>query len=259
MAPSFSRSKHPGHAAPTVEEARRRLAALGKVRLNRTQVMATMLTVLLGVAMVAQVRSNDEAGLRELRQTELVALLDDASTRVDALQREVNELEDDRERLQGQQGDAAAEAAARQRLESYQILAGTVPVEGPGITVYVSDPTSAITQTMLLDAIQELRDAGAEAIQIGATRVVASSHVGVGADGEIVLDGRALTPPYRILAVGDAHTLAGAMAIPGGFTDSLRGAGATVDVTESERLLVDAVHTPAEAQFATPVSPTAEQ
>lgn len=245
-----TRSGDPAQRPPTVEEARRRLRALGRGRLNRTQVLATALTVLLGVAMVAQVRSTDEAGLRELRETELVALLDDASSRVEALSREVTELEGDRDQLQGQQGDAAA---ARQRYDSYRILAGTVPVQGPGITVYVSDPASVITQTMLLDAIQELRDAGAEAIQVGPVRVVASSHVGISAEGEVVLDGQVLQQPYRILAIGDAHTLAGAMAMPGGFSDSLRGAGAAVDVTESEMLLIEAVHRPTEAEFATPV------
>ena len=257
MSPSFARKGRPKEqAAPTVEEARRRLVALGSLRLNRTQVLATVLTVLLGVAMVAQARSTDEAGLRQLRQSELVALLDDASTRIDALQREVVELEADRDRLQGQQGDAAAAEAARQRLDSYRILAGTVPVEGSGITVFVSDPQDTITQTMLLDAIQELRDAGAEAIQIGPVRVVASSHVAIGAEGGVVLDGQLLRQPYRLLAIGDAHTLAGAMAIPGGFTDSLRGAGATVEVTESQKLLVDAVHKPVAATHARPVPAT---
>lgn len=245
------KGEHP-RTAPTVEEARRRLRRLTRVRFNRAQVLATVLTVLLGVALVAQARHNEEAGLRELRETELVALLDDASTRVDALQREIGELEDDRDRLRGEQGDEAAQEAARQRLESYQILAGTVPVHGPGITVYVADAGAVVTQTMMLDAIQELRDAGAEAIQIGAVRVVASSHVGLSADGFIVLDGQEIRSPYRMVAIGDSHTLAGAMAMPGGFTDSLRAAGAQVQVTEDSDLIIDAVHTPREASFARP-------
>ncbi|WP_122263070.1 DUF881 domain-containing protein [Ornithinimicrobium cerasi] len=231
---------------------------MSQLRFNRGQVLASALTVLLGVALVAQVRSADEAGLGQLRQSELVALLDDASTRVDALQREVVELEGDREQLQGQQGDAAAAEAARQRLESYEILAGTVPVEGPGIVVFVNDPGGVVTQTMLLDGIQELRDAGAEAIQIGTTRVIASSFVGTDPDGRVSLDGNALTQPLRILAVGEPHTLSGAMAIPGGFTDSLRGAGATVEVTEQDTLLIDAVRTVGEPRYAQPV-PAAEE
>lgn len=243
--------------APTTHEARRRLwATLARIRPNRGQALAAAMTALLGVALVAQAQSTDEGGLRELRQSELVALLDDASTRVDALQREVLELEQDRERLQGQQGDEAAAEAARQRLDSYQILAGTVPVEGPGIQVFVNDVGGALTQTMLLDGIQELRDAGAEAIQIGSTRVVASSHVGTSADGRVLLDGSLLDPPFRISAVGEPHTLAGAMAIPGGFTDSLRGAGVSVEVVETDALTIDAVREATTPRYAQPVPAT---
>lgn len=252
--------RRPHRAMPTTQQARRRLLAiLAGVRPNRGQVVAALLLALLGVALVAQVRSTEEAGLSQLRQSELVALLDNVSGRVDALQQEVVQLEADRQRLQGEQGGEAAARAARDRLESYAILAGTVPVEGPGITVYVNDPEQGVTQTMLLDAIQELRDAGAEAIQIGPHRVVASSYVGTDGEGRVTLDGVPLVPPYRIVAVGDSHTLAGAMAIPGGFSDSLRGAGATVDVVETESLLIDALHEAQTPRYARPVPSAPEQ
>lgn len=245
--------------APTTDQARRRLGALlAGVRPERGQLVAAGLLALLGVALVAQVRSTEEAGLSQLRQSELVALLDNVSGRVDALQQEVVQLEADRQRLQGQQGDEAAALAAQERLESYAILAGTVPVEGPGITVYVNDPEGVVTQTLLLDAVQELRDAGAEAIQVGSRRVVASSYVGTDPDGRVTLDGSALVPPYRILAIGDSHTLSGAMAIPGGFSDSLRGAGATVDVVEAGSLRIDSLHESAAPRYARPVPSTPE-
>lgn len=254
------RGRRPRGPVPTTRQARRRLAhLLSGARPNRGQVVAGVLLALLGVALVAQVRSTEEAGLSQLRQSELVALLDNVSSRADALQQEVVQLEADRVRLQGQQGDEAAAVAAQERLESYAILAGTVPVQGSGITVFVNDPDGVVTQTMLLDAIQELRDAGAEAIQVGSRRVVASSYVGTDADGNVTLDGSVLVPPYRILAIGDSHTLAGAMAIPGGFSDSLRGAGATVDVVETDALLIDALHEAAEPRYARPVPSAPEQ
>src|SRR5690606_18674352 len=95
--------------------------------------------------------------------------------------------------------------------------------------------------------------AGAEAIQVGPQRVVASSYVGNGADGDVTLDGVPLVPPYRIVAIGDSHTLSGAMAIPGGFSDSLRGAGATVDVVETDSVLIEALHEAQEPRYARPV------
>ncbi|ANS77789.1 Division initiation protein [Serinicoccus hydrothermalis] len=243
-------------ASPTQAEARQRLRRFGRFRPTRGQLTAALLTGLLGVALVAQARVTEEAGLEQLRETELVALLDDVTSRAQSLGEEVDQLEADRTRLLGSEGDAAAADAARERLESYQILAGTVPVQGPGITVIVDDGGSVVTQTMVLDGIQELRDAGAEAIQVGRVRVVASSYVSTDDEGEVLLDGQRLGSPYTITAVGDAHTLAGAMAIPGGFSDSLRSAGAEVTVVEADTVVIDALHEPIQPRYAQPVPST---
>ena len=50
----------------------------------------------------------------------------------------------DRARLAGSSGDAAAQEAAQQRLDSYRVLAGTVPVEGPGVERVVTRTPSAV-------------------------------------------------------------------------------------------------------------------
>lgn len=258
--PPRSRTSRPRReAAPTPTQARNRLrSGLSRIRLSRGHLVTALVTALLGIALVAQVRVTEEAGLHQLRETELVALLDDVSTRADELREEVRGLEADRARLQGGAGDVEAAAAAQERLQSYQILAGTVPVEGPGITVRVVDAGAAITQTMLLDGIQELRDAGAEAIQIGTVRVVASTWVGTDEQGRVSVAGVPLEAPFSITAIGDPHTLAGAMAIPGGFSDSLRGAGATVTVVEAAVVSIESLHESSDARYARPVpaSPT---
>lgn len=240
-------------ASPPPRVALRRLRRLTRPRLSRGNLIVAGLTLLLGVALVAQVRTTQSEGLEELRETDLVALLDDATTRVNELEDELARLESDRARLAGSSGDAAAQEAAQQRLDSYRVLAGTVPVEGPGVTIVVGDADRTVTPTMVLDLVQELRDAGAEAIQVGPVRVVASSWVGLSADNELTVDGQPLTSPYRIVAIGDAHTLAGALAIPGGFNDSVRRVGGTVDVVEGQTLRIDALHQPDEPRYARPV------
>lgn len=243
-------------SAPTREEARRRLLSFGRFNPTRGQLVAAVLTAALGVALVAQARVTEEAGLQQLRETELVALLDDVTSRAESLGGEVRQLESDRERLLGDEGDEAAAQAAQERLEAYQILAGTVPAQGPGVSILVADRGSVITQTMLLDGIQELRDAGAEAIQVGTVRVVASTFVSTDEEGQVLLDGQVLGTPYTIKAIGDPHTLSGAMAIPGGFSDALRGAGATVTVVEADTVVVEALHEPIEHRYARPVPST---
>jgi uncharacterized protein YlxW (UPF0749 family) len=232
----------------------RRLSTISRARMSRGNVLAALLTLVLGLALVAQVRSTHTGDLESLRESDLVALLDDVTARADQLEEEVRSLEQDRSRLEGSGGDAAAAEAAQSRLESYQILAGTVPVSGPGVTVRITDPEGALSTTMMIDLVQELRDAGSEAIQIGPVRVVASTWIGV-EDGVLTVDGQPVAAPYRVVAIGEAHTLAGALAIPGGFNDSVRRVGGTVEVNEGANLTIDAVHEPGTPEHARPVPP----
>lgn len=258
--PVMASSSHARHelgalgARPRVSRqmARQRLGAMSRLRLTRGTLLAALVTLVLGLAVVAQVRSTQEGDLESLRESDLVALLDDVTNRADGLEAEVRALERDRDALADDRGDAAAQEAAQSRLETYQVLAGTVPVAGEGVALTVTDPDGALTTTTLIDLIQELRDAGAEAIQIGGVRVVADTWIGT-AEGGMSISGDLVVPPYRIVALGDGHTLAAALAIPGGFNDSVRRDGGTVEVTEGEELVVDAVHTPRDPQYSRPV------
>lgn len=230
----------------------RRLGRLIKPRISAGNLLAALMTLAVGFALVAQVQNAQGGGLEELSETELVALLDDVSARADSLEEEIRLLEADKRALEQGSGVEAAEAA-QARLTSNQILAGTVPVTGPGITMSVSAPDGGFTPTMMIDVMQELRNAGAEAIQFGTVRVVADTWIGV-EDGELTVDGQSVQAPFRLLAIGDPHTLSGAMAIPGGFTDSVRGIGGDVQVVEGESILIDSVNIPGEPQYARPVS-----
>lgn len=223
------------------------------MRPSRGSLAIAVILLALGLAVVTQVRSTQEEGLAGLRQADLIQLLDDVSTRADNLEREITELERTRADLTEGDGGAAALASAQQRLEAYQVLAGTVPVEGPGIRLRVSDPGRGLSAEDLMALVQELRDAGAESIQIGSVRIVASSWFGTTPDGALTVSGTVVTAPYEVRAIGDSHTLSGAMAIPGGFNDVVRRSGGTVDVTPDDQVLIDALHHPSEPRYAQPV------
>ncbi|WP_256841644.1 DUF881 domain-containing protein [Ornithinimicrobium cryptoxanthini] len=240
-----------GNMPVSTRHAWRRLERLLKPRISTGNVLAALMTLAVGFALVAQVQNAQGGGLQDLSETELVALLDDVSERADSLEEEIRLLEADRRTLEQGSGVEAAEAA-QARLTSNQILAGSVPVIGPGITMSVSAPEGGFTPTMMIDVMQELRNAGAEAIQFGTVRVVANTWIGT-EDGQLTVDGQIVEAPFRILAIGDSHTLSGAMAIPGGFTDSVRGIGGDVQIVEGESLLIDSLKITGEPRYARPV------
>ncbi|HEV2685897.1 MAG TPA: DUF881 domain-containing protein, partial [Actinomycetota bacterium] len=138
-------------------------------------------------------------------------------------------------------------ADAQQQLEAVQILLGLVPVKGPGIVMTFEDPKTTMGPDVLLDTVQELRDAGAEAIEISGVRIVASTAF-TGAPGALRIGGTPVSQPYELKAIGPASTLAEAMRIPGGVVDSLAAdQGASVRITEEGSVSI--LHVSALPQF----------
>lgn len=219
-----------------------------------SRVLAAALVAALGFAFVAQLRQSDEQGLSALRQSDLVRILDDVGDRRDRLSAEALDLQaQQRELASGVNGSQAAIDAARSRLDALGVLAGTLGATGPGIEVFISDPDAAVRSAQMLDLVQELRDAGAEAIQIGAVRVVASTSF-TDSPGGVSVDGTAVRPPYTVLAIGDSQTLATALEIPGGIVASLPD-GARATVASRTEVDVTALHAVTAPRYARPGLP----
>lgn len=230
-----------------------RLMLMARPRATKANGFAALLAILLGFAVATQVHQNQVLGLESLRQSELVTILDNATLLSSRLDQNARELQATRDELvNGSTGDAAALKAAQERLDALGVLAGTARAHGPGIQMTIGDPGAKVTPPLLLDAIEELRDAGAEAIQVGDVRVVASSSFGQAGSG-IEIDGTKLAQPYSILAIGDAQTMSSAMEIPGGLSENVRQLGASITVTQRSDLTVGALHALIEPRYARPV------
>lgn len=226
---------------------------LSSLRPRRTgsHVLAALLALILGFALVTQVHQTQSSGLESLRQSDLVAVLGNVNNQSTRLSREQTELTQTRDRLSSG-GGQAAEKAARDRLDTLGVLTGTVKARGAGIVMTISDPVRGVGAPNLLDTVQELRDAGAEAMQINGVRVVASTWFGSREGGGLVIDGTAVAPPYVIRAIGDAHTMSTAMAIPGGVTESMQQLGAKVVVAQPKQVEVTALRPLSQARYARP-------
>lgn len=244
---------------PAVEEAEPDDAQVARARLRTAlapratvqQLVIGLLFVGLGFAAVAATQSTRGAGLlATAREDEVVRVLDDLTERQTRLQAEQRGLEAARDRLLSGSEEQRL-AASRARADALAILAGTVPAVGTGITVTLQDGSGAITSAVLLDAVQELRDAGAEAIQIANVRVVASTWFQETPKG-VSVSGTVLASPYRILVIGDSATLATALEIPGGVADTVRTAGGRIDVAASAEVVVSALQPLSTPQYARP-------
>ncbi|MCL2090207.1 MAG: DUF881 domain-containing protein [Micrococcales bacterium] len=222
-------------------------------RSGRNQLVIGALCALLGFAVVVQVRQTAETNLSGLSQAELVRIADAAGERADALSQEVDDLESERSALEsGSDTRAAALAAAERNAQVQGILAGRLPAVGPGVTVTVADPDGRVRPSTLLNLLEELRNAGAEAVSLNGVRVVASTAF-TGSAGRVVVAGHLLDAPYTWSVIGDPTTIATALEIPGGASAAVRRDGGEVAVTQETQVHVTATTTPPEPRYATAV------
>ena len=233
-------------------------------RLRRVDVAVAVLLGLLGFAAVVQVRSTQEDGpLAAARQEDLVQILDDLDNRNDRLRAEVAALEQaQRDLTTGTGQTQAALDEARRRAQLLGVLAGTVPASGPGVVVTITDPEGSLRPEVLLDALEELRAAGAEALQVEGpaadadavrrVRVVASTAFTAADGGAIAVDGTELRAPYRFLVIGDPATLASALRIPGGVVDNVEQFGGQVRIARPGTVEVTALRPLEPPRYARP-------
>ncbi|MFC8617986.1 DUF881 domain-containing protein [Micromonospora purpureochromogenes] len=226
-------------------------------------VMIAVLLALLGFTLVVQLKTTStDPTLAATRQEDLVRIFSDLDSREKRLQQDIEALEESQRQLRsGEQGRQAALDEARRRADELGILAGTLPARGPGLSVeFQPGAGKPIRADRILDAVQELRGAGAEAMQIAGSgggspvRIIASTYFLDGPGGSLVVDGRSLSGPFTITVIGDPKTMETALKIPGGVAASVAGDGGTVNVDERGVAEVSALHAPMKLEHARPVS-----
>ena len=237
-------------------ETQQRNGRAGWLRPSRSQLLVAVILAICALVVTLQIRSSaGEQDYAGLRRTELVALLDDLTAESRRLETEIAELRNTQQQLlSGADRQRVALEEAERRRDELAILSGTAPTVGEGIQVVISDPNHAVTETLLLNAIEELRDAGAEVMEFNdQVRVVASTWIA--ADGDrFVMDGVTLNRPIVIEAIGQPHALTEALRYRGGLVSEIQDEriGGTVSITSSAEITITSVRDPETPRFAKP-------
>ncbi|WP_110205384.1 DUF881 domain-containing protein [Nocardioides daejeonensis] len=221
---------------------------------TRANVIIAIALAGVGFAAMTQVQSNErDDKYTGLRQDDLVRVLDGLSTNTQRAEREIDQLRSTQEKLRSSSSQRqAALEQARKDAQIYGILAGLVGAQGPGIRITIDDQAGEVRASLLLDTIQELRAAGAEAIEFNdSIRFIAQSSVAENSQG-ITVDGVLLTNPYVIDVIGEPRTLSDALVFPDGPTERVERVGGTLVATESDEIVIDSVVEEPEARFAHP-------
>jgi uncharacterized protein YlxW (UPF0749 family) len=189
----------------------------------RPQWTLSMAVALAAIGFVAAAQWNSSLAREEFvtsAQRVLVTRAEELQREQDTLRTRIEQADADLQELQERAASSRAELdLVNERLEAARIVAGRAELRGPGMVLEIADSLREvppgesagffIVVADLRDIVAALWGSGAEAISISgsategapAERLVASSSIYGGGAG-ILINGTALSPPYRITAIG---------------------------------------------------------
>lgn len=207
---------------------------------TRSQLAIASVALVLGLLVVVQLRAQaGGAGLAQLSSQDLTVLVANLNARNDQLRREVSTLENELAALNQNRarGDVSVDEL-RADLRRVRAYAGLDAVGGPGVTISINGP---IDGSGVEELINELRNAGAEAIGTGDIRIV-NGVVVTGAPGAAAIDGAPLDDVFELSAIGAPDKLTGSLTRTGGVIAQLAATEPEVSVTVTP---VDRIELPA--------------
>jgi len=216
------------------------------------RVAVTLVLALLGFLVVVQLRVQSAAsGLEGLSAQELTVLIANLTTRNRQLADEVESLERQAAALEaGQDRGQTSLGQIRADLNRIRAFTGLLPVMGNGVRVRVAGPLPADAVVLLLN---ELRNAGAEALAVDDARMVTGVAIG-GRAGALEVDGRPLGDAFELFAIGSPETLTGSLTRAGGPIAQLAAQfpGAVVEVIPEPELTLPATNRDLTPRYARP-------
>lgn len=242
--------------APQRARPSRRQALLAFLRPSKGQAVVAVVLFLTSLLIVLTLRSQaQQPEFATMRQSDLIQLLDNQQAETRRLEDEIRELQATRSQLvSGADRAQAAKEEAERRLDQFQILAGQAPAVGPGVKIGINDPNDEVRAELMLNAVEELRDAGGEVIEInGEVRLIATSWFANAPTGGIIVDGTELHPPYSLSVIGEPGTLEAGARFRGGLVSQVERVGGSVEITQSDEIEIETLAKPAEFQFAQPM------
>lgn len=209
------------------------------MRKTRNQLSIAAVALILGLLVVVQLRSQaGNTGLEALSAQDLTVLVGNLNTRNDQLRAEVATTERELADLQG--ASSRGESSVDQlRLDLARVRAwtGLDPVTGTGIRITIAGPMAGVG---VQDLLNELHNAGAEALSVEDVRVVQGTVV-AGPTDALSVENTALNDPFEITAVGNPATLTGSLTRAGGIVAQL---AATYPAAQITVVPVDVVEIP---------------
>ena len=213
---------------------------------NAGVIAVTVIALFLGVLAVTQIQAQEvySRSLQLETPASLTTLIANLSERNNAIREESLDLrhrtETARDAIAGGKGSLTE---GERQLSQLRVFAGMSAASGTGISVHIE---GSFDERALSDLVNELRNAGAEAIAVNTARVGPRSYFGATSDRGLTVDSVAVRGPWQVRAIGSPEVMYIAMTRTSGIIGQfeLIYKGTRFNVSRESALDVPALATP---------------
>ncbi len=211
------------------------------------------LTIVIGIACIAlttimfmqfkMVNQTDIDGLEVMREEELRAELAEWKNKYEEAENQYNsQLAKLEEYNQKEESETETAELVQKELDEVNLLLGKTDVEGQGIIITLKENSDAesgiITSDNLNMIVNNLKEAGAEAISINEQRIVNMSDIVTVNDVIIRVNQQRILTPYIIKAIGNQSYLESAMSGNGSEVDKLQKLGHDIKIEKDNKVQI---------------------
>lgn len=230
---------------------------------KRWPIPITLVFLMIGIlfSLQFQAQSRVSSDLTMQRTENLIAMVRGLSEKRQKLAIEIVDLNSKlRTQMQSNQDEKVLVESLETELEKLEIVTGTIPVKGPGLSIYI-DKHMPILYVDIIHIINELWAAGAEAIAVNDHRITGHTSIFY-AENEhsmaITVNDYQLEYPIIIKAIGDENNLEKGLTIPGGIMDNLALYKAYPIISKVESHVIPALKSPQTFYFLSEYKPPEE-
>lgn len=204
----------------------------------------TIVCILLGIMLALQYKSINAnqslASFENKRMDELKTELIKLQSQKYSLQEKLLELENENQiYAKVKAGDSEAAQQIQENLNKARIFAGLESVKGKGIIVTLDNNAFIhVYDYDILNVVNELRAAGAQAISVNDERIVAMTEIRE-AGQYIMINGRQFNAPFTIKAISDPDNLERSLTLIGGVVEGLEDAQLKVSIKKAEEVVIN--------------------
>ncbi len=200
-------------------------------------ILTFAITVQLRVSSLSESESS-QTKITDKLKDEIFRLNDENVKLAEKFQNTTSELDDARN--QAAQNDSSSKDTS-ELIKKYTIVSGKTDVTGQGIIIKYKPSDNEAKADMvkdLRDIVNEIKNAGAEAIEINNQRIIGTTAIEM-VKNKIEINDTEVSGNFIIKAIGDSNLMYSGLIRPGGTIENIRESGVSIEINSENTIKIN--------------------